>query len=195
MAGGTVMARWEAPSPGFAYCFEQQPLPGAPKQGICIQRDFPAKSIHVERGKGAPRAPARPPRLGPDPGKGLTSVPGSCRRSTGSTGVLPPRRARLGPGTGLVHLRPAAPLRQQRYVWKHGASAPGLTAKSGVPKTLPHFFCIPPHHVQPRWPCPSASMPVPGMPPSSSGGARPLVPPVPGCWPSTSSATRPRGTT
>ncbi|XP_037243064.1 interleukin-12 receptor subunit beta-1 [Falco rusticolus] len=50
MDGGTMTAQWEAPSPGFAYCFEQQPLPGAPKQGICIQRDFPAESIHVERG-------------------------------------------------------------------------------------------------------------------------------------------------
>ncbi|NWQ91707.1 I12R1 protein, partial [Burhinus bistriatus] len=62
MAGSTVTARWEAPSPGFAYCFEQQPLPGALKQGVCIQRDFPAKSIHVERGKGAPRA-SRPSPL------------------------------------------------------------------------------------------------------------------------------------
>ncbi|XP_074707856.1 interleukin-12 receptor subunit beta-1 isoform X1 [Strix uralensis] len=56
VAGGTVTARWEAPSPGFVYCFEQQPLPGAPKRGICIRRDFPAKSIHVERG--ALEAPA-----------------------------------------------------------------------------------------------------------------------------------------
>ncbi|KAF1449071.1 Interleukin-12 receptor subunit beta-1, partial [Pygoscelis papua] len=57
VAGGTMMARWEAPSPGFVYCFEQQPLPGALKRGVCIRRDFSAKSIHVERGKGAPRAP------------------------------------------------------------------------------------------------------------------------------------------
>ncbi|NXK09098.1 I12R1 protein, partial [Herpetotheres cachinnans] len=54
VAGGTMMAQWEAPSPGFVYCFEQQPLPGAPKQGICIQRDFPANSIHAERGLEAP---------------------------------------------------------------------------------------------------------------------------------------------
>ncbi|NXL47760.1 I12R1 protein, partial [Podilymbus podiceps] len=65
-AGGTVMARWEARSPGFAYCFEQQPLSGASKHGVCIRRDFPAKSIHVERGTGAPRAPTHPsPRRGP----------------------------------------------------------------------------------------------------------------------------------
>ncbi|NXG93794.1 I12R1 protein, partial [Stercorarius parasiticus] len=62
VAGSTVTARWEAPSPGVTYCFEQQPLlPGASKQGICIQRDFPAKSIHVEKGKGAPRAPRPSP--------------------------------------------------------------------------------------------------------------------------------------
>ncbi|KAM7081592.1 LOW QUALITY PROTEIN: interleukin-12 receptor subunit beta-1 [Ciconia maguari] len=46
VAGGTVTAQWEALSPGFAYCFEQQP----PKRSVCSQRDFPAKSIHVERG-------------------------------------------------------------------------------------------------------------------------------------------------
>ncbi|NXQ99624.1 I12R1 protein, partial [Sagittarius serpentarius] len=51
VAGSTLTARWEAPSPGFVYCFEQQPLPGALKRGVCIQRDFPAKSIHVERGR------------------------------------------------------------------------------------------------------------------------------------------------
>lgn len=50
VTGGTMTARWEAPSPGSAYCFEQQPLPGVPKQGVCIEQDFPAKSIHVERG-------------------------------------------------------------------------------------------------------------------------------------------------
>ncbi|XP_064031049.1 LOW QUALITY PROTEIN: interleukin-12 receptor subunit beta-1 [Pogoniulus pusillus] len=48
--GGTVTAQWEAPSPGSVYCFEQQALPGEPKQGSCIQRDFPAGSVHVERG-------------------------------------------------------------------------------------------------------------------------------------------------
>ncbi|NXJ41346.1 I12R1 protein, partial [Ciconia maguari] len=47
VAGGTVTAQWEALSPGFAYCFEQQP----PKRSVCSQRDFPAKSIHVERGR------------------------------------------------------------------------------------------------------------------------------------------------
>ncbi|XP_028940484.1 interleukin-12 receptor subunit beta-1, partial [Antrostomus carolinensis] len=49
VASSTVTAWWEAPSPGSAYCFEQQ-LPGAPKRGVCIHRDFLAKSIHVERG-------------------------------------------------------------------------------------------------------------------------------------------------
>ncbi|NXW55448.1 I12R1 protein, partial [Eurystomus gularis] len=51
VAGGTVTVQWEAPSPGFIYCFEQQQLLGAPKQGDCIQRDFLAKSIHMERGR------------------------------------------------------------------------------------------------------------------------------------------------
>ncbi|XP_054661582.1 interleukin-12 receptor subunit beta-1 isoform X2 [Grus americana] len=50
VAGGTVTAWWEAPSPGLVYCFEQQPLSEAPKRGVCIQQDFPAKSIHTERG-------------------------------------------------------------------------------------------------------------------------------------------------
>ncbi|KAM8986598.1 interleukin-12 receptor subunit beta-1 [Ara ararauna] len=50
VTAGTMTARWEAPSPGSLYCFEQQPLPGVPKQGVCVKRDFPAKSIHVERG-------------------------------------------------------------------------------------------------------------------------------------------------
>ncbi|NXT95651.1 I12R1 protein, partial [Anhinga rufa] len=57
VAGSTMLARWEAPSPGSIYCFEQQPLPGALKQGVCIRQNFPAKSIHVEKGKGAPRPP------------------------------------------------------------------------------------------------------------------------------------------
>ncbi|NXN27436.1 I12R1 protein, partial [Nycticryphes semicollaris] len=47
VAGSTVTARWEAPSPGSFYCFEQQPLPtAASERGVCIQQDFPAKSIH-----------------------------------------------------------------------------------------------------------------------------------------------------
>ncbi|XP_068277042.1 LOW QUALITY PROTEIN: interleukin-12 receptor subunit beta-1 [Nyctibius grandis] len=50
VAGGTVTVQWEAPNPGFIYCFEKQPLPGAPKRGVCTHQDFPAKSIHVERG-------------------------------------------------------------------------------------------------------------------------------------------------
>ncbi|XP_035203909.1 interleukin-12 receptor subunit beta-1 isoform X2 [Oxyura jamaicensis] len=49
-AGEAVMVRWEAPSHGFVYCFEQQPLPGAPQQGLCVQQEFPAKSSHLERG-------------------------------------------------------------------------------------------------------------------------------------------------
>ncbi|NXJ95039.1 I12R1 protein, partial [Corythaixoides concolor] len=56
VAGGAVTVWWEAPSSGFAYCFEQQPVPGAPKPGDCNQRDFPAKSIHEERGSPLPRA-------------------------------------------------------------------------------------------------------------------------------------------
>ncbi|NXY26719.1 I12R1 protein, partial [Atrichornis clamosus] len=55
VAGGAVTAQWEAPVPGDAYCFEQQTLPEPAEQGVCIQQEFPAKSIHVERGAvGAP---------------------------------------------------------------------------------------------------------------------------------------------
>ncbi|NXC61907.1 I12R1 protein, partial [Aleadryas rufinucha] len=46
VAGGTVTAQWEAPVPGDAFCFEQQTLPEPPKQGICVQQEFPANSIH-----------------------------------------------------------------------------------------------------------------------------------------------------
>lgn len=53
--------RWEAPSHGFAYCFEQQLLPGAPQQGVCVQQEFPAKSSHLERGKWAPETPPQIP--------------------------------------------------------------------------------------------------------------------------------------
>ncbi|XP_014738369.1 PREDICTED: interleukin-12 receptor subunit beta-1 [Sturnus vulgaris] len=55
VAGGTVTAQWEAPVPGDAFCFEQQTLPGPPKQGVCILQEFPANSSHVQRGAlGAP---------------------------------------------------------------------------------------------------------------------------------------------
>ncbi|NXM31800.1 I12R1 protein, partial [Oxyruncus cristatus] len=69
VAGSTVMVWWEAPIPGEAYCFEQQVLAKAPQQGVCIQEEFPAKSIHVEKGKGAPQAP----HPGSELGGGLTS--------------------------------------------------------------------------------------------------------------------------
>ncbi|NWW32522.1 I12R1 protein, partial [Panurus biarmicus] len=64
VVGGTVTAQWEAPVPGDAFCFEQQTLPEPPKQGVCTQQEFPANSIHVERGKGAPQAPRCPPTRG-----------------------------------------------------------------------------------------------------------------------------------
>ncbi|NWT83533.1 I12R1 protein, partial [Lanius ludovicianus] len=51
VADSTVTAQWEAPVPGDAFCFEQQTAPGPPKQGVCIQQEFPANSIHVERGR------------------------------------------------------------------------------------------------------------------------------------------------
>ncbi|NXM39118.1 I12R1 protein, partial [Gymnorhina tibicen] len=51
VAGSTVTAQWEAPVPGDAFCFEQQTPPEPPKQGVCIQKKFPANSIHVERGR------------------------------------------------------------------------------------------------------------------------------------------------
>ncbi|NXQ31602.1 I12R1 protein, partial [Alaudala cheleensis] len=56
VAGGNVTAKWEAPVPGDAFCFEQQTLPEPPKPGVCVQQEFPANSIHVQRGKGAPQA-------------------------------------------------------------------------------------------------------------------------------------------
>lgn len=58
-----MTAQWEAPSRGFAYCFEQQPLPRAPQQGVCVQQEFPAKSSHLERGKRVPETPKFPPAL------------------------------------------------------------------------------------------------------------------------------------
>ncbi|NXP74540.1 I12R1 protein, partial [Ramphastos sulfuratus] len=54
VASSTMTVQWKAPSPGSVYCFEQQALPGGPKQGSCVQRDFPARSVHVERGKDTP---------------------------------------------------------------------------------------------------------------------------------------------
>ncbi|NXO93942.1 I12R1 protein, partial [Certhia brachydactyla] len=57
VAGGTVTAQWEAPVPGRAFCFEHQSLPEPPKQGVCTQQEFPANSIHVQRGKTALGAP------------------------------------------------------------------------------------------------------------------------------------------
>ncbi|KAK2541818.1 Il12rb1 [Columba livia] len=50
VVGSAVTVQWEAPRAGLASCFEQQPLQGAAKRGVCTQREFPAKSIHVERG-------------------------------------------------------------------------------------------------------------------------------------------------
>ncbi|XP_059726062.1 interleukin-12 receptor subunit beta-1 [Haemorhous mexicanus] len=50
VAGSTVTAQWEAPVPGDAFCFEQQTLPEPPKQGVCSQQEFPANSIHEQRG-------------------------------------------------------------------------------------------------------------------------------------------------
>ncbi|NXO80265.1 I12R1 protein, partial [Sitta europaea] len=73
VAGGTVTARWEAPVAGDAFCFEQQTLPGPPKQGVCVQQEFPANSSHVETGKGAPQAPRCPPS------RGALAAPG-CHR-------------------------------------------------------------------------------------------------------------------
>ncbi|XP_041270955.1 LOW QUALITY PROTEIN: interleukin-12 receptor subunit beta-1 [Onychostruthus taczanowskii] len=55
VAGSSVTAQWEAPVAGEAFCFEQQTLPGPPKQGVCIGQEFPANSTHVQTGAlGAP---------------------------------------------------------------------------------------------------------------------------------------------
>ncbi|NXG16979.1 I12R1 protein, partial [Grallaria varia] len=64
VAGSAVTARWEAPIPGDAYCFEHQVLTKAPMKGVCVPDEFPAKSIHVEKGKGA----AQGPHPGSEPG-------------------------------------------------------------------------------------------------------------------------------
>ncbi|NXV04486.1 I12R1 protein, partial [Cettia cetti] len=56
VVGDKVTAQWEAPVAGDAFCFEQQTLPEPPKQGVCSQQEFPAHSIHVQTGKGAPQA-------------------------------------------------------------------------------------------------------------------------------------------
>ncbi|XP_005060083.1 PREDICTED: interleukin-12 receptor subunit beta-1 [Ficedula albicollis] len=64
VAGGAVTAQWEAPVPGDAFCFEQQTLPGPPKQGVCVRQEFPANSSHVQSGKPAPQAPRCPPSWG-----------------------------------------------------------------------------------------------------------------------------------
>ncbi|NXM60815.1 I12R1 protein, partial [Illadopsis cleaveri] len=71
--GSTVTALWDAPVPGEAFCFEQQRLPEPPKQGVCIQQEFPANSTHVATGKGAPQAPRCLPT------RGELGVPG-CHR-------------------------------------------------------------------------------------------------------------------
>ncbi|NXK67922.1 I12R1 protein, partial [Sylvietta virens] len=63
VAGGTVTAQWEAPVRGDAFCFEQQTPPEPPKQGVCIQQEFPANSTH-----------------------GLTSTPGSSPGALGAPG-------------------------------------------------------------------------------------------------------------
>lgn len=54
--------------------------------------------------------------------------------------MFPPRCAWLGPGAGLGHLRPAAPLRRQQYVRAGGASTAGLTATRAIPEMLPPYF-------------------------------------------------------
>ncbi|XP_032938263.1 interleukin-12 receptor subunit beta-1 isoform X4 [Catharus ustulatus] len=85
VAGGTVTAQWEAPVPGDAFCFEQQTLPGPPKQGECTQQEFPANSSHVQRGKGTPQVPRCPPgrdrgsKQSPGSSPGALRVPG-CHR-------------------------------------------------------------------------------------------------------------------
>ncbi|NXS80108.1 I12R1 protein, partial [Erpornis zantholeuca] len=51
VVGSTVIVQWEAPVPGHAFCFEQQTLPEPPEQGVCKQQEFPANSIHTEKGR------------------------------------------------------------------------------------------------------------------------------------------------
>ncbi|NWV49715.1 I12R1 protein, partial [Daphoenositta chrysoptera] len=85
VAGSTVTAQWEAPVPGEAFCFEQQTLPEPPRQLVCIQREFPANSSHVERGRERPKPLAVPPAGGrgsnqqPGPSPGALAAPG-CHR-------------------------------------------------------------------------------------------------------------------
>lgn len=48
--GSSVMALWEAPTRGFAFCSERQRLPGAPQPGHCVQEEFLARSSHWQTG-------------------------------------------------------------------------------------------------------------------------------------------------
>ncbi|XP_039422336.1 interleukin-12 receptor subunit beta-1 isoform X1 [Corvus cornix cornix] len=135
VAGSTVTVQWEAPVAGSTFCFEQQTPPEPPKQGVCIRQEFPANSIHVERGRERPKPPAVPP-----PGvRGSNQHPRFLLRIAGSAGLSPPRRARLGREAGLGHLRPVAPLRQQRCVWELCIRT-WFHSRRGVPEIIPRFF-------------------------------------------------------
>ncbi|NWV67742.1 I12R1 protein, partial [Malurus elegans] len=57
VAGGTVRARWEAPVPGDAFCFEQQALPEPPKTGVCVQQEFQGLTSVPDSSPGALGAP------------------------------------------------------------------------------------------------------------------------------------------
>ncbi|KAM9619371.1 interleukin-12 receptor subunit beta-1 isoform 3-T3 [Morphnus guianensis] len=132
VAGSTVSVRWEARSPGFVYCFEQQPLPGTLKQGVCIRRDFPAKSIHTERG--ALEAPAcyRLAVHGWAPARGWSTF-ALQHHYAGNTSLAVPVRINASAGDAAVVLRwspsprAACPGALAKYLICHAAEGDNVT--------------------------------------------------------------------
>ncbi|NXJ54170.1 I12R1 protein, partial [Spizaetus tyrannus] len=133
VAGSTVSVRWEARSPGFAYCFEQQPLPGNLKQGVCIPRDFPAESIHTERGR-ALEAPVcyRLAVHGWAPARGWSTF-ALQHHYAGNASLAVPIRIDAGAGDAAVVLRwspsprAACPGALAKYLICHAAEGDNVT--------------------------------------------------------------------
>ncbi|XP_049663026.1 interleukin-12 receptor subunit beta-1 [Accipiter gentilis] len=133
VAGSTVSMRWEVQSADFVYCFEQQPLPGTPKQGVCIQRDFPAKSIHTERG--ALEAPVcyRLAVHGRDPARGWSTLM-LQHRYTSNTSLAVPIRINASTGDAATVVlrwtpspRAACPGALAKYLICHAAEGDNVT--------------------------------------------------------------------